>query len=98
MPDRRTGDTAAAFAGAHAALDSGDFSWISRSALTEKAYWLGLFHGLAALHPGDELSEAAFRHLRDCLAPRAGDDGFSDSPFADVLRLLDDAIGDPRAP
>jgi hypothetical protein len=98
MPDSPKGETATAFTAAQSALAQGDFAWIAHSALTEKAYWLGVFHGLAAVHPDDELGETAFRHLRDCVAPRAGDDAFADSPFADVLRLLTDAIGDPRAP
>ena len=91
-------DVAAAFAAARAELERDASRWITRASLTERAYFLGLYHGLAALAPGDTLGAVAFRHLRDCTTPRDGDDAFRDSQFASALELLREAIADPRQP
>lgn len=91
-------DVLAAFSAARSALRDDDFGWITRSAFVERAYWLGLFHGLSALTEGDVLSTEAFRHLRECVTSREGDDGFAESPFAEALALMREAIADPRQP
>jgi hypothetical protein len=91
-------EVGSSFAAAHAALGQPDFRWVTGSALTERAYWLGLYHGLTVLHDGDALSEEAFRRLRQCVSLRPGDDGFGDSPFAQALELMREAIEDPRQP
>ena len=91
-------DVGSAFAAADEALRRAEFAWIARSALTERAYWLGLLHGLAALRPGGQLEETAFTRLRRAADPRPGDDAFRDDTFGEALALIRDAIEDPRAP
>ncbi|HEX5631963.1 MAG TPA: hypothetical protein VFX50_02005, partial [Gemmatimonadales bacterium] len=87
-----------AFDAAARALQNPELAWITRSAVAERAYFLGLYQGLAALWPGNQLSAEAVRRLHLTSTARDGDDAFTDSAFSEPLQLLQESIADPRAP
>jgi len=91
-------ETGSAFAAADQALARPELDWITRAALTERAYWLGLLHGLSVLQPGHALDELAFLRLSRCAQLRVGDDALRDDIFGQALELIRSAIEDPRAP
>ena len=75
-------------AAAEAGLEEEDYTWIKRSALTERAYFLGLRNGLSAITAKSRVSRLVFRALVKTLHLRAGDDTFAAGPLASACAAL----------
>jgi hypothetical protein len=72
----------AALAAAEAGLEDEGCAWIKRSALTERAYFLGLYKGLSALAAESQLNRLSYRALVQTMHVRPGDDTFAAGQLA----------------
>jgi len=78
-----------------ALVTDGDFAWVRKSALIERAYYAGLYAGLRAIAHENDLKEMILRSIVDTMFTRGGDDSFDSTPIGREFstlkqRLLDD--------
>jgi hypothetical protein len=79
---------AAVSAAAEAGLEDEGCDWIKRSALTERAYFLGLYNGLSAIAAESQLNRLSYRALVQTMRLRAGDDTFAAGQLASAYAAL----------
>ena len=73
-------------------------AWITESALRERAYRLGLYHGLSAISDDKYLEHFLARTYIDTMLPRFADDRFTASDGGKVFASMKDRLlnRDPR--
>jgi len=73
-------------------------AWITESALRERAYRLGLYHGLSAISDDKHLEHFLARTYIDTMLPRFADDRFTASDGGKVFASMKDRLlnRDPR--
>jgi hypothetical protein len=64
------------------------FSWIKKSSLVERAYFLGLFSGLGAIAAEDDLNRLGLTTIMNTLWCRGGDDTFPSTKIGQAFSLL----------
>lgn len=79
---------AAATTAARDALEQKRFEWIRWSALTERAYFLGLYNGLEAIAPENSLQSLLIQMLAETMSLRDVDDPFRLSKIGRGYRAL----------
>jgi len=79
----------AAIAAAQESLNAdGDFAWVRKSALMERAYHVGLYAGLRAIAREDDLKGLILRTIVDTMFARGGDDSFNSTPLGKEFNNL----------
>ena len=68
------------------------FSWMRRSALTERAYWQGAYQALSMIDGSDALLRSIFFKASKTLFNRAGDDSFPGTTLGALFLELDEFI------
>jgi hypothetical protein len=75
----------------------GDFTWVRKSALMERAYHVGLYAGLRAIAREDDLEGPMLRALVNTMFPRDGDDSFDSTPLGREFNKLKKRVLDGEA-
>lgn len=65
-------------------------AWITESALRERAYRLGLYHGLSAISDDEYLEHFLARTYIDTMFPRSADDPFTASDVGKLFASMKD--------
>lgn len=68
------------------------YKWIMRSALTERAYWIGAHEALSMTDRSDAQSQSVFHRVARTLFNRAGDDSFPSTTLGALFLELDEFI------
>lgn len=79
---------AAITAAREALSQNSGFSWIKKSSLVERAYFLGLFSGLGAIAAEDDLNRLGLTTITNTLWCRSGDDTFPSTKIGQAFSLL----------
>lgn len=79
---------AAITAAREALSQNSGFSWIKKSSLVERAYFLGLFSGLGAIAAEDDLNRLGLATLTNTFWCRSGDDTFPTTKIGQAFSLL----------
>jgi hypothetical protein len=66
----------------------GDFAWISKSAILERVYYLGLYAGLRPIASGNDLDSILRKALLQTMSARKFDDSFGSTPIGACFRVL----------
>ncbi|WP_319587945.1 hypothetical protein [uncultured Desulfobulbus sp.] len=69
-----------------------DLSWVTRSALMERAYFLGLYAGLRSIANEDDLRGLVLKTITNTMFSRNGDDFFTSTSLGKVFNALQHEI------
>ncbi len=89
---------AAITAAREALSQNSEFSWIQKSCLVERAYFLGLFAGLRAIAAEDDLNQLCLTPIINTLGCRKGDDTFPSTKVGQAFSSLKGALQERPEP